>query len=128
MTSRIIAPLAGAVAGIVSSVAVHQLVYSNISVVIVLGAVYALAVWLFVRRQSVWTTVGGLWGGVLGGVITAVPLFSVRAIPSLSDEAGLAIALVIVGTSAAMAGLGVELALEQSDRGRNKVIAESTEH
>jgi predicted permease len=103
-------------------------VYSNLSVVIVLGAAYALAAWLFIRRQSLWATAGEPWGGVLGAVIAAVPLFGVRAVPRLSDEAGLAIGLLVVGTSAAMAGLGVELALEQADRRRNEVVAESSEH
>ena len=116
MIRDVIAPLGGLVAGVVSAMAVYGLVYSNLGMAVLLGSVYALAVWLLCRRWSVWTTSGSLWGGAIGGVLTGASLFGVQFVPDLSDGAGLAVGLLVIGTGAAMAGLGVELALEAPAR------------
>jgi hypothetical protein len=52
MVRRIAAALVGLVVGTVSATAVYLLVYSNLGVTVLLGAVYALAVWLLLRRWS----------------------------------------------------------------------------
>ena len=128
MIRDVIAPLSGLVAGVVSAMAVYGLVYSNLGMAVLLGSVYALAVWLLCRRWSVWTTSGSLWGGAIGGVLTGASLFGVQFVPGLSDGAGLAVGLLVIGTGAAMAGLGVELALEATDRGRVASISGSVEN
>ena len=120
------APLVRLGIGSVSSVAVHQLLYANLSVALVLGAVYALAVWLMLRRRSVFTTRRSLWGGVFGGILTGVPVFGIRPILSLSPEAATALGLLVVGFGVAMAGIGIELAFTATRR-NEKRARESTD-
>lgn len=77
-----------------------------------------MAIWLVLRRWSIWTIRGSRWGGAASGTLTAVSIFAMQFVPVVPDEAGLAVGLLIVGVGTAMAGLGVELALEAVDRGR----------
>ncbi|EMA55745.1 hypothetical protein [Halococcus salifodinae] len=118
---RTVAPLAGLGVGIISSVAVHQLVYSNSSVAVVLGAVNALAAWLVLRRWRVFSTRWSLWGGLFGGVLVAVPMFGIRPVPALSSEEATAIGFLVIGFGVAMTGIGIELALTATNRDDERV-------
>jgi hypothetical protein len=127
MVRRIAAALVGLVVGTVSATAVYLLVYPDLGVTVLLGAVYALAVWLLLRQWSVWTTSGSLWGDAMGGVPLAVSLFGVQFVHRLSDGARLAMSLLIIGTGFAMAGFGVELAIEAVSRERVESTSGSAE-
>jgi len=118
---RTVAPLVGLGVGIISSVAVQQLVYANVSVAVVLGAVNALAAWLVLRRWSVFNTRWSLWGGLSGGVLVAVPMFGIGSVPALSSDAATAVGFLVIGFGIAMAGIGVELALTATNRDEERV-------
>jgi hypothetical protein len=114
-------PLTGLVVGIISAVVVQQLVYTNVSVAVVLGAVNALAAWLVLRRWSVFNTRWSLWGGLFGGVLVAVPMFGIWPVPALSAEAATAIGFLVIGFGVAMAGIGIELAFTATNRDKERV-------
>ena len=118
---RTVTAVIGLATGTISSVAVHRFLYANLNLVLVLGAVYALAAWLVLRRWSVFTTRRSLWGGLFGGILAGVPIFGIQPIPYLSSEAATALGLLTIGFGVAMAGIGVELAFTATSRTEERV-------
>ena len=120
MLQRLTGSIAAIAVGIGIAAGSYLLLLSNLSLAVGLGATYGLATKLFVRRWSLWGATGGLWGGVLGGGLTAVSLLIVPALPGLSDELAYAIGLLVIGTGAATTAIGGELVLgatvENSDQ------------
>ena len=123
---RTVAPLAGLGIGIISSVAVQQFVYANVSVAVVLGAVNALAAWLVFRRWAVFNRRWSLWGGLSGGLLVAVPGFGIGSVPTLSSGATAALGLLVIGFGIAMMGIGVELAFTAT-RKKEERVRDSTD-
>ena len=118
---RTVAPLAGLGIGIISSVAVQQFVYPNVSVAVVLGAVNALAAWLVFHRWAVFNTRWSLWGGLFGGLLVAVPGFGIGSVSTLSSGATMALGLLVIGFGVAMTGIGVELAFVATNHEKERV-------
>lgn len=123
--SKPIAPAIGLIMGVFPTALLYIDGYWDPQLGIILGIVWAVAAWLYVRNWNIWRQSGNLWYSVFIAVVAGASFFGVHTDLPLSEDLRIALGMLVLGVGTAALGIGTEIAFRVTNNVQRDTITTS---